>query len=366
MAVYQDKNNKTKNGNSWYFRTYYKSISGERKQFNSKKYATKKEAIDQERVFLLTLTDKLQNKDMTFNDLINDYLLFQKDKVKVSSYGNYNKLIKLLNEFLNLKVDSITIQKYNNWKNEINKSSYTTTYKNNVYKFFRAVLHYGEKYHDLDFKSLLNKMTGFSNPNELKKEMLFWTYDEFKQFISVVDDFKYKVYFEMLYYCGLRKEEANALNWHDILFDTHNVLISKSLSTKIKGERYVILPPKTKNSRRLLPLPKVLENDLKILYKEYSKYSNFDKQWFVFGGIFPLSDTAITEKKNKYCKIAGVKEIRIHDFRHSTASLLISNGASITLVAKYLGHSNIATTLNTYTHMFKNELDDIIDVINNL
>ncbi len=70
--------------------------------------------------------------------------------------------------------------------------------------------------------------------------------------------------------------------------------------------------------------------------------------------------------RDKACKLAKVKTIRIHDFRHSCASLLINNGASITLVAKYLGHSNITTTLNTYTHLFKNELDDMIETINNL
>ena len=83
MAVFQDKENKTKSGNSWYYSTYYKAIDGTRKKYKSKKYATKKEALEQERVFLLTLTNKLENKDMLFKDLINEYLIFQKDKVKV-------------------------------------------------------------------------------------------------------------------------------------------------------------------------------------------------------------------------------------------------------------------------------------------
>ena len=113
-------------------------------------------------------------------------------------------------------------------------------------------------------------------------------------------------------------------------------------------------------------MPKILENDLKELKKEYSKYSNFSNKWFVYGGIAPLKDTTIANKKNIACKNAKIKEIRIHDFRHSCASLLINNGASLPLVSKYLGHSNITTTLNTYTHMFKNELQDIVDSLNKL
>ena len=61
--------------------------------------------------------------------------------------------------------------------------------------------------------------------------------------------------------------------------------------------------------------------------------------------------------------MARVKDIRIHDFRHSCASLLIDNGANITSVAKYLGHSKIEKTLNTFSHMYQNRLDTIINII---
>ena len=71
-------------------------------------------------------------------------------------------------------------------------------------------------------------------------------------------------------------------------------------------------------------------------------------------------------RKNDNTKKAGVKQIRIHDFRHSCASLLINNGANITLVAKYLGHIKVDETLNTYSHMFINKLDDIVNLINDL
>ena len=63
---------------------------------------------------------------------------------------------------------------------------------------------------------------------------------------------------------------------------------------------------------------------------------------------------------------AGVKEIRTHDFRHSCASLLINSGASIMVVAKYLGHTKIDETLNTYSHLFKNKLDEVVNTMNKL
>ncbi len=61
--------------------------------------------------------------------------------------------------------------------------------------------------------------------------------------------------------------------------------------------------------------------------------------------------------------MARVKDIRIHDFRHSCASLLIDSDANITIVAKYLGHTKIDETLNTYSHMYQNRLDTIVNII---
>ena len=357
---------KTKDGRSWYFSTYYESLSGERKKYKSKKFLTKKEAFESERQFLINFTNQIENKNMTFKELINAYLGFQKDKVKISTFQNYNKYLKSIKKLENIKLINFNITQFNQWKEEINNTTYSIKYKNNIYKFLKSLLNHAEKYYDFDFKKIKNKMTGFSNPNELKKEMLFFTYDEFQKFIKEETEIKYKVYFEMLYYCGLRKGEANALTWNDINLEKKEVFINKNITLKIKGEKYVITPPKTKSSIRTIPIPKILINDLKLLLDEQIKFINYSKDWFVFGGISPLKDTTVDMKKNKNCQKANLKQIRIHDFRHSCASLLINSGASIALVAKYLGHSNISTTLNTYTHMFKTEMEDITKIIENL
>lgn len=364
MAIIKGK--PTKDGRQYSFKVRYTTLDGTTKQYLSKKYSLKKEAQEAERQFLLTLTNKTEYSNINFHDLFLSYDSFQKDRLKITSYNDYKKFLKYFESLYKVKVLDFDLVRFNQWKNSINKLDLSTTYKNNIFKFLKALLHYANKYLDLNTISISNKLTGFKNPNELKKEMKFYTYDEFKDFIKQEKDIKYKCFFETLYYCGLRKGEANALTWNDINFEKNTLSISKNLTRKIKGEKYVILPPKTKSSIRILPMPKCLLDDIKMLYNEYSKYDNFEKNWFVFGGIYPLADTSIQVHSDRNCKLGNVKHIRIHDFRHSCASLLINNGSSITLVAKYLGHSNISTTLNTYTHMFKNEFDDIINTINNL
>ena len=106
--------------------------------------------------------------------------------------------------------------------------------------------------------------------------------------------------------------------------------------------------------------------NLKTMYNNAIQYKDYSKEWFVFGNSIPFKETTICNQKNKYCKTADLRQIRIHDFRHSCASFLINQGASIALVSKYLGHSNISITLNTYTHLYKSELNDITKIINNL
>ena len=102
-------------------------------------------------------------------------------------------------------------------------------------------------------------------------------------------------------------------------------------------------------------------------YKQpYKIINGFNKNYFVAGDAFPISSNALADRKNTNCEKAGVKQIRLHDFRHSCASLLINKGANIQVVAKYLGHTKIEETLKTYSHLFISTLDEIINVIDTL
>lgn len=114
-------------------------------------------------------------------------------------------------------------------------------------------------------------------------------------------------------------------------------------------------------------MPNVLINDLLRLKQEDQElFIGFNDSFFVSRDNRPLVDSTIRERKNANCKKAGVNQIRIHDFRHSCASLLIHKGASINIVAKYLGHTKIEETLNTYFHLYTNDLSDITNLINEM
>lgn len=99
---------------------------------------------------------------------------------------------------------------------------------------------------------------------------------------------------------------------------------------------------------------------------EVSKEYGFNDDYFVIGDTFPIASNTITSRKNRNCKLADVPQIRIHDFRHSCASLLVNNEANITVVAKYLGCTKIEETLNTYIHLFNSALNEVVNLIDKL
>lgn len=110
-----------------------------------------------------------------------------------------------------------------------------------------------------------------------------------------------------------------------------------------------------------------LYDDFKKYYDEVSKFKNFSEDFFIFGndkGLTPLTYKQAQRRKGEIANKANVKEIRLHDFIHSCASFLVNNGAPVTMVSKYLGHSNSSETLNTYSHLFNTTSSEVINTIN--
>lgn len=367
MAVLQlPKERATKDGRRWYFYDKIK-VDGKTKPYMSRSYMTRNEALKAERDFLVGYeTKEINVTGMTFKQLYEEFYEYKKDKVKTSTLRTYRVNIKELSEFYELKIKDIKLEHYIAWRKRIGALDLADKTKNGYYKLLKTILNYGTKWHDFNFTSIYNKMEKFSNPNKPPKEMQFYTWEEFKQFLSVIDDIKWKALFEVLYFCGLRRGELRGLSWDNIDFFNRELSVVKNVVQEGDGGKCYVTTPKTRTSVRTLPVPERVMKDLHELYSRDKKQYGFNQKWFVFGDKEPLSARILRHQKNKYTQESGVKQIRIHDFRHSCASVLINNGASIMIVAKYLGHAKIDETLNTYSHLFKNKMDEIVKTMDNL
>ena len=366
MSVQKSKT-PTKDGRSWIFKTRYINLKGENKYYTSKKFKTKREAIDAERLFLESLTEKFDFNDMNFRDLYNRYLDHQKEKVKLTTINSYFKRWEYFEKLENVKLKDFGSSHYELWRKELLTKRISDEYRNDIQKFLKILLNYGSKWYGMDFVSIYNKIRPFNDPNApMKEEMKFFTWDEYRQFIQEEDNLLYKCAFDILYYCGLRRGEVIGLSWKNVNLRNKEIKIRDNAVRDYQNGGYTITTPKTKSSIRIIPLTDNLVNELSELKEERKKIYGFNENWFVLGYDNPMPFSTLRGRKNYLCEKAGVKTIRLHDFRHSCASLLISRGANITLVAKYLGHSKIDMTLNIYSHFFKSDLDSLVSSLNEL
>ena len=182
--------------------------------------------------------------------------------------------------------------------------------------------------------------------------MQFWTRAEFDTFINVVDNKMYKTLFSMLFYTGRRKGEVLSLSPNDITPD--GIKFTKSLTRKtIDDAPYKITSTKTEKVATT-PICQPLK-------KELQEYTIPEGQ-FYFGGNAPITDTTLRRVFNHYCDIAEVKQIRIHDLRHSFVSMLIHLGANLTVVADLIGDT-LAQVTKTYAHLYEEDKHKIINKI---
>lgn len=360
------KKKQLKSGTKYSFTLRYTDIYGDTKQYTSKGYDTKKEAeLEEARFRIKAQEKKVSTSSITFQQVFLEYVEYRRKSMKAQSIKRMENQYKVFEPLNDIKVNDFNVQTYKKLQLYLDQKNYSIEYKNKVLGLLKRLIRYSSKFYNTS-DYMLNYIENYKRVNEMKKEMQFFTYDEFKKFILVVEEFDYKTFYETLYYLGLRQGEACGLTWKDIDFTKKEVSINKTLTTKLKGQLYTISSPKTANSYRTLPIPLKLLKSYEKLKEEAKKRKYFSDDWFVFGNELPFRETTIQVKKNKYCKLAGVKQIRIHDFRHSCASFLINNGANIVLVSKYLGHSKISVTLDTYTHLYKNELVEVSKMIDTL
>lgn len=359
------KRTPTKDGRKYVFRIKYKDIYGKTIQYESQKYMTLKEAKEQEAIYRLKISEsKINRSTITFKDIKLEYYEYMKPKIKPQSLVKYNTLYSYLEPIDSLKINDFDLTIYNRLYNDIKNRELSPAYQNKILGMLRALIRYSNKYYNTSDEMI--KFIENVSVAQSKTEMDFYTYDEYMKFRSVIDDPEWLLWFDMLYFLGFRKGELQALTYADIDFNKKTVSINKTLTTKLKDTEFYISSPKTKNSNRILPIPDIIFDEIAENLQKYQKYTNYSPLFFVFGGITPFKDTNISNKNIKYSKAASLRTIRLHDFRHSCASLLINQNMPITLVSRYLGHAKTSITLDTYSHMYKSDLNTLTDYINNL
>ncbi len=270
-----------------------------------------------------------QNKDST---------IYEREKI----YNSY-----ILPKFKDTYMNELTVQVLYRWqdewwqtKNSKTGEPYSYSYLSKVRTAFSALLTWceGRYGYPNNFRSVKKP----KKKGKYSSEMKYWTEEEFKQFIKVVDDPMYHCLFTVMFYTGRRFGEITALTPDDIRGD--KIWFAKSVTRKtLDGKPFNITSTKS-DKEDLIPVCKRVENELKSYGGEFP---------FLFGGDVPLHSGKVTRRFRTWCEEAGVPVIRLHDFRHSFVSMVlhIRPGDYATVAA--LISDTVEQVIKTYAHLYQ-------------
>ena len=355
-----------KNGDkAWYFKTYLGKdpLTGKKKYTTKRGFKTQKEA----KIALATLELNVHksgvptSSNSTFQEAADLWLANYKKTVTASTYSRtdiiFNKHV--LPKIGNIKLSKITTaycQKViNNWHDKGSSKQYPL-FVNYMNKVFKYAINIG-----LTSDNPVANVIVPPAKEDRQKKLKLYTKEQLQSFLTIIDNeqnpyLKIRDYtlFRLLAFSGCRIGEVLALTWKDINFTTNELSINKTIA---KGEGYYVSQtPKTKSSNRKIILDKKTISQLKRWKLEQVKFLfklGYSKPAFIFTNEqnkFTINQ-AVADRYALYRERAELPYIGLHGFRHTHASMLYNAGADHKEVQERLGHANIKTTMDTYTHL---------------
>lgn len=310
MPVFRNESNGT-----WYVMTRYVDWQGNHKQKCKRGFKTKREALEWERVFHLQQSTDM---DMSFESFVDIYKNDIRSRIKETTWLTKVNIIdkKILPYFGKRKISEIQTKEVIAWQNDLLRQKdktgkpYSECYLKTIHNQLSAIFNHAVRFYALRTNSAAK---AGNMGNEKRKEMLFWTKEEYLRFADVMMDKPVSYYaFEMLYWSGMRLGELLALIPSDFDFQNSTVTINKSYQ-RLHGED-VITTPKTKRSNRTIKMSEFLAEEMQEYIKMQYEIEPTDR-------LFPISKSYLHREMERGCKETGLQKIRIHDLRHPYVKL---------------------------------------------
>src|ERR1700674_4485839 len=180
--------------------------------------------------------------------------------------------------------------------------------------------------------------------------------DEARVFLGALKGDRLEALYAIALTMGLRQGEVLGLRWQDIDLETADLRVNKQLQ-RVDGKLQLVAP-KTSRSRRMLAVPASTVRSLSERRdRQLQEKAEAGKRWVETGLVFtnaqgnPIDASLISKQFHQHLERAGLAQRRFHDLRHSCATLLLVQGVAPRVVMEVLGHSHIAMTMNTYSHV---------------
>ena len=310
--------------------------------------------------------DDVQSKDISFTRFMGDWVEMMKNSVEDTTYAAYsmtvkNKIIPYFNEkHPGVLLGDITpkhIQDYYTYEMNVNGLSANTVIHRHAN--IRKALQYAMKTGLI----LNNPADLVERPKKIQYVGGFYNEKELAKLFDAVKGDPIELGVIVAAFYGLRRSEVVGLKWDAIDFVKKTVTIRHTVTQMcLDGKSTVIQKDrtKTKSSYRTLPLVEPFEELLLRLKEQQTQNRklcgrSYSKKYAEYIYVDPMGELIkpgyITQHFPQVLEKNGLRKIRFHDLRHSCASLLHANGVSMKEIQVWLGHSDISTTMNIYTHL---------------
>lgn len=335
-------------------------ITGKRKQVTRRGFETKKEAevVANELENQINKNTFILDSNVLLSSHVEKWLdLVAKRKVKETTFKNYrrvvkNKIIPLLGHF---NLNEIKPAHIEHFIAKLLDEGLSERYIEYIF-----VVLYGSMEKAVDWE-LINKnpLDKVKVPRGRRRKYVTWTREEVNKFLNVAKFVTAPVYhaiFTTALYTGMRRGELLGLKWKDVDFDDSTIHVRRNLIYDDEGFRFGTL--KTELSERDITIEDYLIECLKSyrikqLEVKMGLGKLYDDQDLIFARQDgrPIYPRTLTENFNRATKEAALPKIRIHDCRHTHATLLLEAGVSLKEVQERLGHSSIKMTGDIYAHV---------------
>ncbi|MBA8794026.1 integrase [Friedmanniella endophytica] len=202
-----------------------------------------------------------------------------------------------------------------------------------------------------------NPVLAVDPPSVETKEVHPFSVEEARRFLRVVQGDRLEARWMLAVMLGMRQGEALGLSWADVDFDKATVRVRQALQYR-SGNGLELVAPKTARSKRTVPMSESIMAALKLRREEQdADRVAAGEFWEDWGLVFTTKVGTPFSPRNDYRNFigwleeAGLRRVRLHDLRHTAASLMLAQGVPARVVMQTLGHSQISITLNTYSHV---------------
>lgn len=309
-----------------------------------------------------------KKKSYTLKEFIDFYDSEKNRQIKSSTKQSNFYISKFYIPLFDVEIHRITSEQIKKILDEKIESGLEESYVNKALEYITKIFNFGLK-KGIILANPAQKVERYRNPDALVKEMKFYTPAEFKKFIQFFPkerneslDYVCYVVVNCLYFLGLRINECLALKREDINIEKATVRVNKTVFRNVDGHSYLVTSPKTKNSIRTILIPTALLGILEEYLEWFDNLYGINSKCFLFGIDHPIHPKNIRKRVKKSAIAAGLPTIRLHDFRHSHASLLANSGMPINAIASRLGHT-ISECQKTYIHLFNESEKRLVDAI---